>query len=100
MRGVAGAIDLREFTPGDGFSVGPFGVRSWLLPHMVPNAGLRLEADGRVLAYVAGKAGAGQLVLTHLIPGTDPDDSVLAAAEGYAGPIAVASPGLMVEAGR
>jgi len=140
------AIDLREFTPGDGFGVGPFGVRSWLLPHMLPNAGLRLEADDRVLAYtgdsgpspdlrhlargadlllaeasyprevpadsarylssasqaghVASKAGAGQLVLTHLIPGIDPDDSVLAAAEAYAGPIAVASPGLITDADR
>jgi ribonuclease BN (tRNA processing enzyme) len=140
------AIDLREFDPGEEFSVGPFGVRSWLLPHWVPNAGLRLEADGRTLAYtgdsgpspdlhrlargadlllaeasrarevpadsarylssarqaghLASKAGAGQLVLTHLIPDTDPDDSVLAAAEGYAGPIAVASPGLTAEIDR
>jgi ribonuclease BN (tRNA processing enzyme) len=140
------AIDVRDFDPGDEFSVGPFGVRSWLLPHWVPNAGLRLEADGRTLAYtgdsgpspdlrqlargadlllaeascarevppdsarylssasqagqVASKAGAGQLMLTHLIPGTDPDDSVLAAAEGYAGPIAVASPGLIAEVDR
>jgi ribonuclease BN (tRNA processing enzyme) len=137
------AIDVRDFDPGDEFSVGPFGVRSWLLPHWVPNAGLRLEAGGRTLAYtgdsgpspdlrslargadlllaeascarevpagsarylssasqaghLASKAGAGKLVLTHLIPDTDPDDSVLAAAEGYAGPIAVASPGLTAE---
>ena len=140
------AIVLREFTPGDGFGVGPFGVRSWLLPHMLPNAGLRLTADGLDLAYtgdsgpspdlhhlahradlllaeascarevpggsarylssasqaghVASRAGAGRLVLTHLMPETDPDDSVLAAAEGYAGPIAVASPGLVAETGR
>jgi ribonuclease BN (tRNA processing enzyme) len=140
------AIDLRDFDPGDEFSVGPFGVRSWLLPHWVPNAGLRLEAGGRVLAYtgdsgpspdlrrlargadlllaeascarevpggsarylssasqvgrLASKAGAGKLVLTHLIPGTDPDDAVLAATEGYAGPIAVASPGLTAEIDR
>jgi ribonuclease BN (tRNA processing enzyme) len=139
-------IDLRDFDPGEEFSVGPFGVRSWLLPHWVPNAGLRLEADGRTLAYtgdsgpspdlrslargadlllaeasrarevpadsarylssasqaghLASKAGAGKLVLTHLIPDTDPDDSVLAAAEGYAGPIAVASPGLTAEIDR
>ena len=46
-----GAIALREFTPGDRLTVGPFGVRSWLLPHWVPNAGLRLEAGGRSLAY-------------------------------------------------
>ena len=132
------AIDVRDFDPGDEFSVGPFGVRSWLLPHFMPNAGLRLEAGGRVLAYtgdsgpspdlrhlargadlllaeatyarevpadsarylssasqagqVASRAGVGQLVLTHLTPGADPDDAVLAAAESYAG--------LMAEAGR
>jgi ribonuclease BN (tRNA processing enzyme) len=45
------AIDVREFDPGSGFGVGPFDVRSWLLPHWIPNAGLRLEADGECLAY-------------------------------------------------
>ncbi|HWN59478.1 MAG TPA: MBL fold metallo-hydrolase [Streptosporangiaceae bacterium] len=140
------AIDLRDFDPGDRFSVGPFGVRSWLLPHFVPNAGLRLEAGGRALAYtgdsgpspdllslargadlllaeascarevpgnsarylssasqagrLASRAGAGQLVLTHLMPDTDPDDAVLAAAEGYARPLAVAFPGLIAEVDR
>ena len=114
------AIALREFTPGDQLEVGPFGVRSWLLPHWMPNAGLRLEADGQVLAYTgdsgpsplltelargadiflaeatepweltgsearylssAREAGAGRLVLTHLWPGTDPEEAVRAAAE-------------------
>jgi ribonuclease BN (tRNA processing enzyme) len=45
------AIALREFAPGEELAVGPFGVRSWLLPHWVPNAGFRLEADGECLAY-------------------------------------------------
>src|SRR2546429_9084269 len=45
------AIALREFTPGDRLEVGPFGLCSWLLPHWLPNAGLRLEADGQVPAY-------------------------------------------------
>ena len=137
------AIAVREFTPGDRLEVGPFGVRSWLLPHWLPNAGLRLEADGQVLAYtgdsgpspllaelargagvflaeatnpwqltgsnarylstarqageVAREAGAGHLVLTHLWPGTDPDEAVRAAAASYPGEIAVASPGLVTE---
>ncbi len=118
---------------------------SLLLPHSVPNAGLRLEAGGQVLAYtgdsgpsprlaelargadvflaeatspwqvpgrsarylssarqageVAREAGAGRLVLTHLWPGTDPDEAVRAAAGSYPGEIAVASPGLVAEAG-
>jgi ribonuclease BN (tRNA processing enzyme) len=45
------ALDLHEFRPGEEFAVGPFGVRSWLLPHWLPNAGLRLDADGSSLAY-------------------------------------------------
>ncbi len=139
------AIAVREFAPGDRLEVGPFGVRSWLLPHWLPNAGLRLEADGQVLAYtgdsgpspllaelargagvflaeatnpwqltgsnarylstarqagaVAREAGAGRLVLTHLWPGTDPDEAVRAAAASYPGDIAVASPGLVAEPG-
>jgi ribonuclease BN (tRNA processing enzyme) len=137
------AIALREFAPGERLEVGPFGVRSWLLPHWMPNAGLRLEADGQVLAYtgdsgpspllaelargagvflaeathpwqvdggsarylssarqagaVAREADAGRLVLTHLWPGTDPDEAVRAAAGSYPGEIAVASPGLVTE---
>jgi ribonuclease BN (tRNA processing enzyme) len=140
------AISRHDFDPGDQFSIGPFGVHSWLLPHSVPNAGLRLTADGLDLAYtgdsgpspdlhrlargadlllaeascarevpagsarylssaaqaghLATKAGVGRLVLTHLMPDTDPDDSVLAATDGYAGPIAVASPGLVTEIDR
>jgi hypothetical protein len=45
------AYALREFTAGDRFEVGPVVVASWPLPHSVPNAGLRPEAAGRVLAY-------------------------------------------------
>ena len=139
---LADAIALGEFRPGAGLAVGPFVVRSWLLPHWVPNAGLRLEAGGACLAYtgdtgpspdllslalgadvllaeatypwqvpardarylssarqagqLAGQAGAGRLVLTHLWPGTDPEAAVRAASAGYAGDIDVAAPGLVV----
>jgi len=48
---LAGAYTLREFTAGHRFDVGPFQVDTWALPHFVPNAGLRLTADGHVLAY-------------------------------------------------
>jgi hypothetical protein len=44
-------FELREFAPGTAFETGPFAVRSWLLPHWEPNAGLRLHAGGAVLAY-------------------------------------------------
>jgi len=45
------ASAVREFMAGDRFEVGPFRVDTWLLPHFVPNAGLRLTAGGLVLAY-------------------------------------------------
>lgn len=134
------AFELREFGPGATFGVGPFSVRTWLLPHWMPNAGLRLNSAGGVLAYtgdtgpspdlpalardadlfiadasyleqvpedsaaylssarqagqVAAAAGAGRLVLAHLMPGTDPDAALSAAAAGYDGDITVALPGL------
>jgi ribonuclease BN (tRNA processing enzyme) len=45
-----------EVIPGRPFDVGPFLADSRLLPHSVPNAGLRLAAGGEVLAYT-GDAG-------------------------------------------
>jgi ribonuclease BN (tRNA processing enzyme) len=44
-------FDVREVEPGSSFEVGPFRVGTRLMPHWVPNAGMRLEADGAVLAY-------------------------------------------------
>jgi len=65
----------------------------------VPPDSARYLSSASQAGQVASRAGVGQLVLTHLTPGADPDDAVLAAAEGYAGPIAVASPGLVASAG-
>lgn len=42
---------VHEFTPGDDLNIGPFHAETRLLPHYVPNAGIRLAAEGRVLAY-------------------------------------------------
>jgi ribonuclease BN (tRNA processing enzyme) len=42
---------LHEFAAGSGFDIGPFRVGTRLLPHWVPDAGVRLAAGGRVLAY-------------------------------------------------
>lgn len=131
------ALSLRDFTPGDRFAVGPFDIRTWLLPHWLPNAGLRLAADGQTLAYTgdtgpapeltdlardadiflaeashphevpgssakylstaaqagrtAAQAGAGRLLLTHLMPGTDPAQAIEAAAASFTGEIGVAT---------
>jgi ribonuclease BN (tRNA processing enzyme) len=138
------ALELREFVPGSAFEAGPFSVRSWLLPHSRPNAGLRLQAGEAVLAYTgdtgpspdlpalardadlflaeasypervpdhlarhlssarqagqaAAAAGARTLLLTHLMPGTDPGAAVSAAAVSYDGGITVAVPGLVASA--
>ncbi|MCT2594632.1 MBL fold metallo-hydrolase [Streptomyces sp. N2-109] len=51
---LAGAYELREFEAGTGrrFGIGPFTVDTRLLPHFVPNAGVRLTAsDGTALVY-------------------------------------------------
>ncbi|MBQ0866295.1 MBL fold metallo-hydrolase [Streptomyces smyrnaeus] len=48
---LAEAYRLTEFRPGDRFEIGPFVTDTWLLPHFVPNAGLRLSTPEAVLAY-------------------------------------------------
>jgi ribonuclease BN (tRNA processing enzyme) len=136
-------VAVNDIEPGRRFDIGPFTVDTRLLPHYIPNAGVRLSAGGATLAYTgdcgpdpgvveladnagvliaeatyvdrvsdptdigflssardagiaAANAGAARLVLTHLWPGTDPESSLAAARQGYAGPIDVARAGLMV----
>ena len=48
MRGV---FDLHEVEAGGQFEVGPFAFSTRLLPHWVPNSGMRISADGAVLCY-------------------------------------------------
>jgi ribonuclease BN (tRNA processing enzyme) len=45
------AYALMPFEAGASFIVGPFEVRTWPLPHFVANAGIRVSAGGRSLAY-------------------------------------------------
>jgi len=45
------AYVLNEFAADGLFDIGPFRAQTRLLPHWVPNAGLRLAADDRLLAY-------------------------------------------------
>ncbi|HZR48263.1 MAG TPA: MBL fold metallo-hydrolase [Streptosporangiaceae bacterium] len=131
------AIAVSDITPGDPFTVGPFDVRTWPLPHMLPNAGLRLTADGQTIAYTgdtgpapelidlardahiflaeasypravpadmarhlssaaqagrtAAQANVQRLVLTHLMPGTNADEAIEAAAASFTGEISVAT---------
>ncbi|MEV1018436.1 MBL fold metallo-hydrolase [Micromonospora sp. NPDC049801] len=137
------AYELHEFTPGDTFDVGPFTLRTWSLPHWVPNAGARITAGGTALAYTgdtgpspmlaelardadlliadatyvdeipdrqvgflssaaevgrhASTARARAVLLTHLWPGTDPEAAIAATRQAYAGPVAVARPGVVLD---
>jgi ribonuclease BN (tRNA processing enzyme) len=59
----------------------------------------RYLSSARQAGVVAGRAGVGRLLLTHLWPGTDPVEAVRAAAQSYPGEIAVAWPGLVAEPG-
>jgi ribonuclease BN (tRNA processing enzyme) len=54
---LAGAYQVKEFDPGGQLRIGPFQAATWLLPHWLPNAGLRLAAAGRVLAYTGDSGG-------------------------------------------
>ena len=66
-------------------------------PWQVEGGSARYLSSARQAGEVAREAGAGRLVLTHLWPGTDPDQAVRAAAASYPGEIAVASPGLVTD---
>jgi ribonuclease BN (tRNA processing enzyme) len=140
---LAAAYTLHEFTPGTSLDIGPFTAETRLLPHWMPNAGLRLTGGGTVIAYTgdtgpspdiaplargadllvaeasfvdrvpadnqrhlssarycgqqAAQAGAGHLMLTHLMPGTDHHTAWAAARAGYDGEISIATPGLVLD---
>lgn len=45
------AYRLQHVSDGDRFAIGPFDCRTSLLPHWLPNLGIRLTAGDRVIAY-------------------------------------------------
>ena len=140
---LADGYVLHDLNPGSSLDIGPFGVRTRLLPHSRPNAGVRLTAGGRARAYTgdtgpddgvadlardadlllaeasftdrvpedsrrtlssadlqgrqASAAGAGRLLLAHLLPGTDPAEARAAAERDYRGEVGVATQGLVAE---
>jgi ribonuclease BN (tRNA processing enzyme) len=59
---LADAYDLHELIPGGRLAIGPFRARTRLLPHSLPNVGVRLAAGDRVFAYT-GDCGAGDDVV-------------------------------------
>ena len=60
---LAGSFILGEITAGRRLGIGPFDAETRLLPHWVPNVGLRLAADGAVLAYT-GDSGPDPAIIT------------------------------------
>ncbi len=63
------ALDLRDFAAGDALQVGPFAVETRLLPHFLPNVGLRLTAGGVSITYTGDAGPTDDLV--ELAWGTD-----------------------------
>jgi len=59
---LASAYELREFAAGDSFDLGPFRLRTGLLPHWLPNAGVRLTAGDTTLVYTGDTGPAAEVV--------------------------------------
>jgi ribonuclease BN (tRNA processing enzyme) len=59
---LADAYLWQEFNAGSSFSIGPFEAQTRLLPHSLPNAGIRLTAGGRVLAYTGDTGPSREIV--------------------------------------
>jgi len=66
---VAGSHVIHELAPGDELSIGPFQVRTALLPHPRPNLGFRIDAGGGSLVYT-GDCGPSE-ALIDLADATD-----------------------------
>lgn len=63
------AYGVHEFEAGAAFAIGPFAIESRSLPHFVPNAGLRISADGLSVTYTGDAGPTDDLV--ELADGTD-----------------------------
>jgi ribonuclease BN (tRNA processing enzyme) len=50
---MATVFEARTVDPGEEFEAGPFRFRTAPMEHPVPTLGMRIEADGSVLAYTA-----------------------------------------------
>jgi ribonuclease BN (tRNA processing enzyme) len=47
---ITAVFDMHPL-PADPYDVGPFSLSSWLLPHFVPNVGVRLSSQSLTVAY-------------------------------------------------
>jgi ribonuclease BN (tRNA processing enzyme) len=91
--GLAGAFDLSEVEAGTEFEAGPLRIRTAPMRHPVPTLGMRIEANGSVLAYSADTGPTDQLIglargadlllceATFAVPGDGSPDYHLASSE-------------------
>jgi ribonuclease BN (tRNA processing enzyme) len=63
------ALVRHDFEPGAGFSVGPFELRTTLLPHWVPDVAVRVSAGGHTVVYTGD--GGPDPALVELARGAD-----------------------------
>jgi ribonuclease BN (tRNA processing enzyme) len=91
---LSGAYTLNEFTAGSRLAIGPFDAMTHLLPHWVPNAGIRLTAGGQVLMYT-GDSGPDPAI-ADLARGAD----LLLAEATYTGKVPPASQDYMSSASQ
>jgi ribonuclease BN (tRNA processing enzyme) len=59
---LAGSYREIPVAPGTGLEIGPFRVQTALLPHWVPNLGVRLSAGGAALAYTGDSGPSDEVV--------------------------------------
>ena len=91
------AYRMHHLTPERAIDIGPFGVRTALLPHSMPNLGVRLECDGLTMVYT-GDSGPGPGTVS-LAQGSD----LLLAEASYVADVAADMRGQLssaVDAGR
>jgi len=69
IRALQGASEVHEFGAGDAYPIGPFAIESRLLPHSIPNAGVRISAGGASITYTGDAGPSDDLV--GLADGTD-----------------------------
>ncbi|MGN6794793.1 MAG: MBL fold metallo-hydrolase [Streptosporangiaceae bacterium] len=55
------AIDYRVIRPEEPLQIGPFRVATRLLPHWLPNVGVRIEAGGAAVAYTGDSGSVPQI---------------------------------------
>src|ERR1700722_15293702 len=59
---LAGSYQVHELAPGANLELGPFALRTRLLPHWLPNIGVRVTAGGQVLAYTGDTGPSDEVV--------------------------------------